>query len=166
MLNILYKNCRKGSESLTPKALRRLRIFSIFAVIGFPLFMLLATFDVLDGMPRLMNGLVTGILLASSTPLAASGFYNQMSKRDSRLDEWELAQKQKAEAFTYRFIMVGTISGIVFALLMLAATGLDFDTVSFSFANVLSIFMTLAIIYLFLPITYIAWTQNPIPLED
>lgn len=166
MLNVLYKNCRVGSESLTPKALKRLRLFSLCAVLGFPLFMLLATFDVLDGLPRLISGLITGVLLASSAPLAASGFYNQISKCNSRLDEWELAQKQKAEAFTYRFIVAITIGLIVLALIAIATTGLDFDKVQFTTANVVSIFMTLAIIYLFLPITYIAWTQKPLVLEE
>ncbi len=166
MLNSLYKNCADGGQSLTPRALQRLKVFSLLAVIGFPLFMLIATFDLTEGLPSFLKGLIDGFLLASSAPLIMNGFYTQMSKCNAKLDEWELAQKRKAEAFTYRFIIVFFITSVPIALIFMVAFGLDMNDLMFSLGNVLSIIMSAAIIALFLPISYIVWTQKPLPLEE
>lgn len=52
MVGLLTKQCEVKDYSLTPKALKRLRLYSMFALIGFPIFSVVELFGLLDGLNK------------------------------------------------------------------------------------------------------------------
>ncbi len=166
MVDMLAKNCRKSDYALTPKALKRLRLFSVMALTGFPVFCIIEMFNLSDGFSKPLNAIIMTLLLASCIPLSGDRIYNRLYGRNRSLDEREKETMQKAKNFSYKAVLIGHIFAIVAGLILFTVLGRDFQTPYFSIAGIILTLMNVAIFMLFLPITYIAWTQKPIVFED
>lgn len=165
-MSVLTKECGARDYSLTPKALSKLRLYSVLALTGFPLFSILEIFNVLDGLGKPLHLIIITVLLISSIPLTGDRIYNRLSRHKGRLDEREREAMGKAQMFSYKFILVSLIASIAIGLTLLGVLGIDFRTPYVTIAGVAMVALNIALITLFLPITYIAWTQKPLPLED
>ncbi len=166
MVSLSVKKCRQNNYALTPRALKRLRLFSILALTGFPLFCIIEMFNLSDGFNKPLNAIIMTLLLASCIPLSGDRIYNRLYGRNRYLDERERETIQNAKNFSYKAVLIGHIFAIIVGLIVFTALGYDFQTPFFTIAGVILTLMNVAIFMLFLPITYIAWTQKPLPTED
>jgi len=165
MANILAKHCVEKDYALTSKALMKLRIFTALALIGFPTFSTVELLDLLDGLNKPLHFIVTTGLLMSFLPLASDRIYNRLSRYKGKLDEREKEAMREAKAFAYKFITLFFIVSIALGLTTLAVLGVDFRTPYITVAAAALVVMNIALMMLFLPITYIAWTQKPLADE-
>lgn len=165
MANILAKHCVEKDYALTSTALKRLRLFSALGLIGFPIFSIVEMLGLLDGLSKPLHFVITIGLLMSFLPLVSDRIYNRLSRYKGKLDEREKEAIRKAKAFSYKFIMLSFIVSIALGLTTLALLGVDFRTPYITVAAAALVTMNIALIMLFLPITYIAWTETPLADE-
>lgn len=166
MANTLSQNCRRTEYFMSPWELKKLRVFTLLALTGFPLFSVLGMYDVFDDWTRPTRLIVTTILLMSYIPLVSNRIFNRLGNRHKYLDEREREAMIHAKAFAYKFGLIGLITFIAVGLSLLAVLGVDFKTPAVTIAGLFMTAMNIAFILLFLPITYIAWTQKPLDPEE
>jgi uncharacterized membrane protein len=165
MVDMSTANCVNKDYSLTPEAMKRLRFYSAMAVIGFPIFSVVGMWDWLDDFNKPIQFIVSLLLLMSFLPLVSNRIYNRLSRHQGRLDEREKDTMRRAQAFSYKFIVILLLILILVGLASLGLMDLDFRTPYFSVSIIAITAMNLVFIMLFLPITYIAWTEKPLDDE-
>lgn len=166
MARTLSQKCHQTEYSMTPWELKKLRLFTLLALTGFPLFSILGMYDVFDAWSRPTRLIVTSILLMSYIPLVSNRIFNRLGNRHKCLDEREREAMTHAKAFAYKFGLIVLIVAIAVGLSLFAVLGVDFKTPTLTIAGLFMTAMNVAFILLFLPITYIAWTQKPLGPEE
>lgn len=166
MTNLVTKACEERDYSLSPKSLRKLRLFSAMALIGFPLFSIIGMWDWLDDFSKPIQFIVSLFLLMSFLPLVSDRIYNRLTRHNGRLDERERETMRQAQAFSYRAIIMALLIAIFVGLVFLGLSGAQFKTPYISIGLAAISLMNIVFVMLFLPITYIAWTQKSLSMDD
>lgn len=119
----------------------------------------------LDGFSKPVHLVISTLLLMSSIPLFSDRIFNHLNRNYAKLDEREREVVRKAKAFAYKWVLIGLIVSIAIGMSLLGIIGVKFKTPYVDFATMSLIAMNIAFFMLFLPITYIAWTQKPLLSE-
>lgn len=166
MVNLISKDCGNRDYSLTQKSLTRLRVFTVMALTGFPIFSLTGMLDILDQLSKPVEFVITLALLLSFIPLTGDRIYNRLSRHKGKLDERERTAMQEARVFSYKTVFGLLLLSVIVGLSYIGLSEANLKAVSISPAWILISIMNLLFLMLFLPITYIAWTAKPLPDED
>lgn len=165
MTSLVTTSCNEKDHSLSPKSLKKLRLFSAMALVGFPLFSIVGMWDWLDDFSKPVQFFVSLFLLMSFLPLVSNRIYNRLSRNKGRLDEREREAIRQAEAFSYRAIIILLLAAITLGLGLSGVSGVEIKTPYISIGLAAITLMNILFVMLFLPITYIAWTQKPLADE-
>jgi len=154
--------CQDPDYSLTRKSLRKLRVFSAMTLIGFPLFSIVGMWDWLDDFTKPVQFVVSLFLLMSFLPLVSDRIYNRLNRHKGRLDEREKETMRQAQAFSYKAIVIILLAAIIMGLGLSGLFGVEFKAPYISIGLAAITLMNIVFVMLFLPITYVAWTQKPL----
>ena len=142
---------------LSHSALGWARLYSILALVYLPLVSILH----LAWPEIILNGVKWWIILGALVSFLPFGFLpitTIFTRSSNRLDEWERQAKQKAEAFTYRWLRNAMLVLIITFVLFREFAGIEvlsLDVTKLVLGN-------LIMLALFLPAAHIVWTQQPL----
>lgn len=162
MAGLIRKNCAPNDYTLTPKALKRLRLVTAIALIGFPSFCIIEMLGLLDSTPKALHLFITTLLLMSAIPLSSDRIFYRLSHLHCRLDERERETVIKAKAFSYKIVLIGFALTAALSVLALWVSGAEARAPLVNPATAILLVMNVMFFMVFLPITHIAWTQKPI----